>query len=181
MGFVNFGKDSDEALVNSILDRSITEYVNNTIMTLGPNAFEGSKSLEKITMPNLIVANSRAFFGCTNLISIDMPKLEVIGSSAFSQCNSLKKFFLKNLKSIGGSAFNSSRALTTLCIYTNSVCNLANTGALIGTPISAGTGYIYVPEALLEEYKTATNWVTYADQFRAIEDYPEICEVNSND
>ena len=32
----------------------------------------------------------------------------------------------------------------------------------------------YVPKTLLEDYKTATNWSTYADRFRAIEDYPEI-------
>ena len=36
-------------------------------------------------------------------------------------------------------------------------------------------GYIYVPKALVEEYKTATNWSVFADKFRAIEDYPEIC------
>ena len=32
-------------------------------------------------------------------------------------------------------------------------------------------GYIYVPRALLESYKTTTNWSYYADSFRAIEDY----------
>jgi len=37
--------------------------------------------------------------------------------------------------------------------------------------IGAGIGYIYVPAALIEEYKSATNWSTYATQFRALEDY----------
>lgn len=37
------------------------------------------------------------------------------------------------------------------------------------------TGYIYVPRALVDSYKAATNWSTYADQIRAIEDYPDIC------
>lgn len=32
----------------------------------------------------------------------------------------------------------------------------------------------YVPSALVEEYKSAPNWSTYAEQIRAIEDYPEI-------
>ena len=35
--------------------------------------------------------------------------------------------------------------------------------------------YIYVPRALVEDYKVATNWSTFADRIRAIEDYPEIC------
>jgi hypothetical protein len=39
------------------------------------------------------------------------------------------------------------------------------------SPIKSGTGYIYVPRALVEDYKVATNWSAYASQFRAIEDY----------
>ena len=42
------------------------------------------------------------------------------------------------------------------------------------TPLAKGTGYIYVPRALLNDYKTAENWSTYAAQIRAIEDYPEL-------
>jgi hypothetical protein len=39
-----------------------------------------------------------------------------------------------------------------------------------------------VPKALLsdddatKDYRRATNWSTFANQFRAIEDYPEICK-----
>ena len=34
--------------------------------------------------------------------------------------------------------------------------------------------YVYVPKALVGAYKSATNWSTYANQIRAIEDYPDI-------
>ena len=54
---------------------------------------------------------------------------------------------------------------------THHVWQLNYTSAFNGTPIASGTGYIYVPAALLETYKTATNWSTYAAQFRALEDY----------
>ena len=55
--------------------------------------------------------------------------------------------------------------------YMNSPTQVFN-----GTPIASGTGYIYVPAALVDKYKAATNWSVYADQIRAIEDYPEICD-----
>ena len=42
------------------------------------------------------------------------------------------------------------------------------------TKLNAGTGYIYVPAAMVDAYKAATNWAKYADQIRAIEDYPAI-------
>ena len=36
-------------------------------------------------------------------------------------------------------------------------------------PIAQGAGTIYVPSALLDTYKAATGWSTYASSFKAIE------------
>lgn len=47
-------------------------------------------------------------------------------------------------------------------------------GAFNTTLIAAGTGYIYVPSALVDSYKATTGWADWAEQIRAIEDYPEI-------
>ena len=64
------------------------------------------------------------------------------------------------------------------------VCSLIDKNAFYETPMAPlenqpiannikqkREGYIYVPKALLESYKTTTNWSYYADSFRAIEDY----------
>lgn len=59
---------------------------------------------------------------------------------------------------------------------TKYVVPLKTSYVFYNTPIEKGTGYIYVRKSLIEEYKTATNWSVFADQFRAIEDYPEIEE-----
>ena len=72
--------------------------------------------------------------------------------------------------------FRGCDALETLIIRTPTVAKLVNKNALQNTAIANGTGYIYVPADLVETYKTTTNWVTYADQIRAIEDYPGITE-----
>jgi hypothetical protein len=47
----------------------------------------------------------------------------------------------------------------------------------IATPISASRylgyyGSIYVPDEYVETYKTATNWVTYADRITGISNLP---------
>ena len=53
----------------------------------------------------------------------------------------------------------------------------ANTNLFVGNwsgndgPIMKGEGYIYVPRALVDSYKVATNWSSWATQFRALEDY----------
>lgn len=77
--------------------------------------------------------------------------------------------------SIGENAFQNSAKLSTIILRYGTLVTIENTNALANTPIAKGTGYIYVPKALIDSYKTATNWATYANQFRAIEDYPEIC------
>ena len=64
------------------------------------------------------------------------------------------------------------------------VCSLIDKNAFYETPMAPlenqpiandikqkREGYIYVPRALLERYKTTVNWSYYADSFRAIEDY----------
>lgn len=54
------------------------------------------------------------------------------------------------------------------------IYNILSIDAVSYTKISSGSGYIYVPAALVDGYKAAGNWQNYADQIRAIEDYPEI-------
>ena len=67
-----------------------------------------------------------------------------------------------------GVSFNGLTALEKLIIRTPSVCSLANASALARTKIESGTGYIYVPDNLVDSYKTATNWSAYAAQIKPI-------------
>ena len=53
-----------------------------------------------------------------------------------------------------------------LILRSNSVVTLGGKSNIIST-----TGHIYVPRALVEDYKVATNWSNFATQFRALEDY----------
>ena len=74
-------------------------------------------------------------------------------------------------------------SIKAVILRTDAICTLSNTNAFsscyhfYGTanstynPEGKKDGYIYVPSALIEQYKVATNWVTFADQFRALEDY----------
>ena len=143
----------DEALTNSIIDRSITEIRDNYATSIG----------------------DYAFCKCSELTTADFPAATSIGESAFRFCSALTTADFPVAKSIGSYAFNSCSKLTALILRSATMATLSNTGALSATPIKSGTGYIYVPAALVDSYKAASNWSTYANQIRAIEDYPEIC------
>jgi hypothetical protein len=76
-----------------------------------------------------------------------------------------------NLTSMGRYALYICQELHTLILRGNVVCAKTDLASLEGSKIVKGTGYIYVPKNLVASYKAATNWGTYAAQFRALEDY----------
>jgi hypothetical protein len=75
--------------------------------------------------------------------------------------------------SIASGAFGNCSNLTTLKLRYPVVIKLAHSNIFAYTPMSNSTytgsfGSIYVPASLVDAYKAATNWATYADRITAI-------------
>jgi hypothetical protein len=102
-------------------------------------------------------------------------RVTAIGDYAFANNTALTRVSFPAVTSISASAFAGCSKLTTVILGTGSVATLSNASAFTSTLIASGTGYIYVPAALVNSYKANSVWATYANQIRAIEDYPEIC------
>lgn len=172
-GFVNALPD-----FKGMLDATIKEVVvPHNVTKLRRGSFYDCGQLEKITFHDGVTAvDSACFFGCSKLLEVAFPAgVQTIGSQTFFTCSVLQKVDCWLIALIGSSNFQYCYKLGTLIIRSGNVCALASTSAFSNTPIGDGRGYIYVPRALVDSYKSATNWSTYANQFRAIEDYPEIC------
>lgn len=92
---------------------------------------------------------------------------------AFYYLVGLECVTLNNATYIGYGAFTNT-GLKRLIINTNSVCQLNSTDTFNGTAIEGGTGYIFVPDNLVDSYKAATNWIALASQIRSLEDFPEL-------
>lgn len=138
-------------------------------------AFYNCYNLKQISIPNITMVRSNCFYYCTALEQVVLPNVTYMLGNSFRSCSSLHRAELdKSLISFGAYCFRDS-ALDTLILKSETVCPLNSTNVFQDCPIEEGTGYIYVPQALIEQYKVATNWATFANQFRAIEDYPEIC------
>lgn len=136
-----------------IVERSISgDYSNARVTTVGAYAFQNCSGLTSVSFPNVTSIGDYAFNAAHKLAKADLPKVTSIGQHSFSAANALEALILRN---------------------TEKVCSLGS-DAVSYTKISSGSGYIYVPNALVDSYKAAANWQNYADQIRAIEDYPEI-------
>ena len=134
-------------------------------------SFYNCASLTKVDFPVATTIGSDAFYRCTNLTEVNFPAVTTISGTVFNGCTNLTEVDLPVATTIGGSAFNSCTMLSRLILRSSVLVNLLHTNAFSGTAILSGAGYIYVPSALVDSYKAATNWSTYADQFRALEDY----------
>lgn len=155
--------------------QSCTSLVNIHIPKLtgaGTDTFNGCR-FASVDFPELKTVSGRTFAGNNQLTRADFPKLTNVGTQCFNNCSALV-FARMAPTSINSTGFGSCASLKALILLGSKVCTLANANAFSGTPIASGTGYIYVPASLADSYKAATNWSTYADQIRAIEDYPEI-------
>lgn len=70
-------------------------------------------------------------------------------------------------------AFCGCHNLSVVIINGTGAVGTGGEGMFEGTPIADGSGYIYVPDALIEEYKVAEYWSMYAAQFRPLSEYVE--------
>lgn len=140
----------------------------------GGSSFRGCTSLSTISLPNVVESGGMDFYGCSSLTTVDCPALEYLRSQTFYKCTALTKVVLPSATIIEGATFSGCTELNTLVItQLNTVCSLTHTNALASTKIADGTGFIFVPDSLVEQYKIATNWSTYADQIKPLSEYIE--------
>lgn len=171
------------------------------ITSLGNYSFSWCSALESISFPLLTEtsAGGCAFSSCISLKNIDLPLLSTIydgdfsnigaeqiclpslsthNRRAFQDCSNLKIVDFPICGNIPAYDFLRSPMLNTVILRkTDTICTLENANAFNTTPFANGGsgGVVLVPSALVETYKTATNWSTLYGYgtctFLALEDY----------
>ena len=161
--------------------------IPNGVTSIGGSAFSGCYSLASITIPNGVTRiESSVFNSCSSLTSITIPdSVKSIADDAFRSCSSLSSITIPNgVTSIARNAFSGCYSLASITIpngvtriessvfyncysvafydfsnYT-SVPTLSNTNAFTKIPADC---QIRVPASLVDAWKAATNWATYAN------------------
>jgi hypothetical protein len=136
-----------------------------------------------IDFPNLVRTYDYFCTGCLRLENVNLPKANYIGSYSFENCTSLKYISQPSAATVYASsftgatklktvdigvttnfsrtkAFNGCSSFDTLILRGSEVSTLSNITNFDGGAFASGAsgGTIYVPSALIESYKTATNW-----------------------
>ena len=142
----------DAALTRSIIDRSITELNCNITTSIRQYAFRACAALASVNFPSATSVALGAFWQCTALKKAEFGSAVAFANNAFYGCTQLSAVILRS---------------------TDQLCTITGT-PFAASAIASGTGYIYVPAALVDQYKSS--WSAYAAQIRAIEDYIEITD-----
>ena len=138
------------------------------VTSIGDNVFYNCYSLSSVSIPQGVTSiGTYTFYNCYSLSSVSIPSsVKSIDTRAFYYCYSLSSVSIpSSVTSIGSSAFGycSGMAIYDFTKHT-SVPTLSNTNAFSSIPSDC---VIKVPSSLLEEWKAATNWSTYASKIVA--------------
>lgn len=144
-------------------------------------SFSGCTSLKSVSLPKCDSSYTTfdyVFEGCTSLVDVDMPSAKSIMSYTFSGCKALPFIDLPVTQTLYGNCFKGCISLKTVVLRkSGTACTLSATNAFNDTPFASGKagGTLLVPSALVESYKTATNWSVIwgygHNRFLALEDY----------
>ena len=191
---------------NALRQASIVQADFKNVTKLGKYALAYNTSLKKAVFENVTSTDTHVFMNCTNLTEAYFPKLttiaqntfggcgfkKILGSyfpnvtrlsstSNFSNCKNLEIAEFNKLNYMTWNCFSNCAKLKTLILRGDSLCTLSNVDNFTGTPFRNGeVGTVYVPQAYIEEYKSATNWSALeSTTFRAIEDWQNIIDISA--
>lgn len=137
------------------------------LKNISVNAFNGTTKLSSVFFPKVTSISNSAFLG-GGVEHADFPSCANIGTACFQGCLKLKEIKIPVCTNISSNTFYNCTALEK--IFLNGVESVPNlgTGALSGTP---ETLKIIVPDALVDSFKSDTNWSAYADKIVGISEY----------
>ena len=138
--------------------------IPNSVTSIGNYMLNGCYTLASITIPNSVTSiGGNAFNNCYSLAPIKIPNsVTSIGVYAFVYCYSLASITIPNsVTSIKNYTFAYCRGIAFYDFATHTtIPQLANANAFTSI---ASDCQIRVPASLVDTWKAATNWSTYAD------------------
>ena len=140
--------------------QSVDFGTNSQLQTIGSGAFFNCSSLTTIKIPEGVKSiEQQAFQSCTSLTTITIPEtVETISGSAFFGCSALIAVtYQGQVPNIKFDCFSNCSSITK---YDFRNCTTVPTLANVNTLGHATGCQIIIPDALYDDWTTATNWVS---------------------
>ena len=181
------GGGAPDTRLKDLVEGTLTELVDDTITKIGTYAFYQNKNITKVELPNCTTAGSSAFT-YSGITEVNLPLLTSGGD--FTNCSELTRAVLGSIKSpkfklckklvycdlgtevtsLPTDAFSNTFALETLIIRNPSTVPTLGSNSFVYSGVQ-DIGYIYVPDNMVESYKT--EWSGLADRIKPLSELAE--------
>lgn len=137
--------------------RAFAQAIAGKISRVGPYCFANSKipsfanSYPQGNSKKIWYMES-CFQACSMLTRVDLACAPIFNKNVFKNCSALEAIVIRDTETVGE-------------LQTNAFAGC--------TPITNGTAFIYVPDALVDTYKAATNWTAYSTLIKPLSEYVE--------
>ena len=155
----------------SLLPRTI-QALNAT--SFGAYTITQCSELRSLELPAMTTIGNSSLTYCDMVEHLELPALESAGNMFAYSCKRLKCIELPALKSLGHTCFAFGSSLRVVALPGDELCNVAAKPLYLCpffTSARDNIGRIYVNDALVDDYKSATNWSAFADYIYPISEW----------
>lgn len=168
---------------NGLTSLDVGKFNTSNVTTMA-SMFNSCSGLTSLNLSNFntnkVTTMVSMFSSCTGLTNLNLSNFNTSSvtfmGSMFSGCSGLTKLDLSSFNASNvtnnRSIFANCSNLNALIINNPNLFKISTTTAFTNTPIASGTGYVYVPDNMVDTYKSATNWSTYASQIKGMSELP---------
>ena len=156
-----------ESIARGMVD-NITEFelTDLPVSISANNQYSGRKGLKAVKIQGITNIGQAEFSGCSALESVEFPSnLDTIQYLAFGGCNLKTLSLPSSVTTIGQYAFNNNRSLQYIICEATTPPTISS-----GTFNNTNSCPIYVPDARVNDYKTANIWSDLASRIFPISD-----------
>lgn len=157
-------------ITSTIKEYAFSECVNITKVTINGEtvlrgySFKGCTRLVTVDAPTITgFSSAQQFIGDTALVNVNLPNTTTLGNNVFQNCTSLEILDFPKLTRLNYTRclYGCSNLKTLILRYSGGVVPVGN-DVFTNTPFASGGtgGTVYVPQALISSYQTASNWST---------------------
>lgn len=125
-----------------------------------------------LELPSVTTIGSASFTTGLDCESVELPEVTSVGSYCFIDMR-IRCIELPKCASIGTGCFETSPRLQIIALPGDTLCTLSGSILYMSVNFEAadGPGRIYVNDALVDDYKSATNWATWAERIYPISEW----------
>lgn len=106
--------EADHSMEDGLVSRTLTEYINDRVTSVGSRAFASYSSLISVTLPSVTQLDGYAFEGCSHLTSVTLPSVTKLANYVFNGCTNLTSVDFPSATETGLYTFQNCTNLTSV-------------------------------------------------------------------